>query len=100
MLFGQVGKKFRVTFGDANSVLDQLVDLCEQWGDFGTLLQADGAVAVEYGFGPLTEAVDRYQFIYVAPTLIINVPIRFDFTTVPVSQANSVSQTIIASTQP
>ncbi|MBT3332030.1 MAG: LLM class flavin-dependent oxidoreductase [Rhodospirillaceae bacterium] len=27
-----------VTFGDANSVLDQLVDLCEQWGDFGTLL--------------------------------------------------------------
>ena len=27
-----------VTFGDANGVLDQLVDLCEQWGDFGTLL--------------------------------------------------------------
>ena len=28
----------KLTFGDANSVLDQLVDLCEQWGDFGTLL--------------------------------------------------------------
>lgn len=54
--------------------------------DFRTGLQADGGVAVEYNFGQLNRGGHAYRFVYVAPTLIIGVPLEFTFTNVPVSQ--------------
>jgi len=54
-------------------------------GQFTTVLQADGAVAVEYNFAGLKEPLEQYRFVYVAPTLIISVPIEFKFSDVPVS---------------
>ncbi|MEX2288032.1 MAG: hypothetical protein WD648_13140 [Planctomycetaceae bacterium] len=53
--------------------------------DFKTVRQADGAVAIEYRFEPLSAAADSYKFLYVAPTLIINVPIEFEIPGLPVS---------------
>ncbi|VAX40054.1 hypothetical protein MNBD_PLANCTO02-2770 [hydrothermal vent metagenome] len=51
---------------------------------FGTTLQKDGAIAVEYNFDHLTESISKYKFVYVAPTLLINVPVTFKFTNVDV----------------
>ena len=53
---------------------------------FGTALQKNGAVAVEYGFNSLTEPISKYKFVYVAPTLLIDVPLKFSFSDVVVSQ--------------
>lgn len=59
----------------------------EPEADYKTLLQADGAIAVEYRFEMLTGESSEYSFVYVAPTLIINVPVRFDIHRIPVSSA-------------
>jgi len=55
-------------------------------GGFRTFLQADGAAALEYTFGELKGALDDYRFVYVAPTLIVNVPLSFEFTKIAVSE--------------
>ena len=52
---------------------------------FHTALQTNGAIAVEYGFSGLTHRLDEYRFVYVAPTLIVNMPIKFDMPRIPVS---------------
>jgi hypothetical protein len=57
----------------------------ERDGVFHTALQTDGAVVVEYGFSGLTRRLDEYRFVYVAPTLIVNMPIEFDMPRIPVS---------------
>jgi len=51
-----------------------------------TSLQADGTVAVDYRFNHLTSDPGDYDFVYVAPTLIIDVPIDFTLKKIPVSQ--------------
>lgn len=51
----------------------------ERNSDFHTALQTDGGVIVEYNFDKLTEKAGDYSFTYVAPTLIINVPVEFSF---------------------
>lgn len=56
----------------------------ERGGDFQTVLQTDGGVSVEYNFENLTGEVGDYKFVYVAPTLIINVPVSFEFHSLPV----------------
>lgn len=48
-------------------------------GDFHTALQTDGGVTVDYTFENLTGDTGDYKFVYVAPTLIINVPVSFEF---------------------
>jgi hypothetical protein len=54
-------------------------------GGFETTLQADGGVAVTYRFRGLKDRPADYRFIYVAPTLLINVPIEFEFSKIPVA---------------
>ena len=57
----------------------------ERDGEFHTNLQTDGAVVVEYGFRHLKNAPSDYRFVYVAPTLLVKLPIEFDFAKIPVS---------------
>jgi hypothetical protein len=38
----------------------------------------DGGVAIEYRFANLPEPFPNYAFVYVVPTLIIDVPIEFE----------------------
>lgn len=47
-------------------------------GGHETSRQADGAIAVEYRFVNLPDPLPNYQFVYVAPTLIIDVPVDFE----------------------
>ncbi|MSR59633.1 MAG: hypothetical protein EXS05_18655 [Planctomycetaceae bacterium] len=56
-------------------------------GGFETTLQADGAVGMEYRFINLSEPLPRYAFVYVAPTLIVDVPVRFALESVPLRKA-------------
>ena len=56
----------------------------EPAGGFKTNLQTDGAVAVEYHFKRLKRDPLEYRFVYVAPTLIIDVPVAFEFRKIPV----------------
>lgn len=51
-----------------------------------TTLQADGAVGLEYMFKNLPLPLNQYQFIYVAPTLIIDIPIDFTLKAIPVGK--------------
>lgn len=44
-----------------------------------TTLSREGAVLVEYPFRNLKHPLSEYQFVYVAPTLIIDVPVKFEF---------------------
>jgi hypothetical protein len=52
---------------------------------FKTIVQRDGAVGVGYRFTLVpklqlgNEPAAKLQFVYVAPTLLIDVPVRFDF---------------------
>lgn len=48
-------------------------------GPFRTALQKNGAVAVEYSFKNLDGQPSDYRFVYVAPTLLVNVPVEFSF---------------------
>lgn len=57
----------------------------EPTGPFTTDLQADGAVAVEYTFADLGASAGDYRFVYVAPTLLIDVPVEFELEKIPVS---------------
>jgi hypothetical protein len=58
-------------------------------GEFQTVLQDDGSVVLAYNFAvsggtPLTD-----RFVYVAPTLLINVPVRFDLKNISVSKSST-----------
>lgn len=55
----------------------------ERNSNFHTALQTDGGVIVEYNFDDLAGDPAKYQFVYVAPTLIINVPVEFQFEKLP-----------------
>ncbi len=57
----------------------------ERSKSFTTKLQADGGVAVGYTFENLTNDPAAYRFVYVAPTLILNVPVEFEFKNISVS---------------
>lgn len=46
-------------------------------GGFETDLQTNGAVGVTYHFQGLTGRLADYEFVYVAPTLIVDVPVKF-----------------------
>jgi hypothetical protein len=53
-------------------------------GPVQTLRQGEGTLAVEYSFKGLAEAPEDYRFVYVAPVLLINVPIEFELKGIPV----------------
>jgi hypothetical protein len=47
---------------------------------------ADGGAAIEYHFSDLPGTIADYTFAYVAPTLIVDVPIEFEIQSVPVGR--------------
>jgi hypothetical protein len=47
---------------------------------------ADGGAAMEYHFTELKANIADYSFVYVAPTLIVDVPIEFEIQSVPVGR--------------
>lgn len=53
-------------------------------GRFQTVLQSNGTVAVEYSFKDVGADLAKYNFVYVAPTLIIDVPVKFEIDRVPI----------------
>jgi hypothetical protein len=58
-------------------------------GGFSTLFQGNGSVGIEYTFDDLPTDPANWEFVYVAPTLLINVEIPIDLRDIPV--ASSVS---------
>ena len=57
----------------------------ERSKSFSTELQADGGVIVGYTFENLKNDAAAYKFVYVAPTLILNVPVEFEIKNISVS---------------
>jgi hypothetical protein len=55
-------------------------------GNFGTRLQRDGGVAVEYEFADLEQPAESYRFVYIAPTLLVNARLKLVFLEIPVSR--------------
>jgi hypothetical protein len=53
-------------------------------GGSQTAQQGDGGVAIEYRFVNLPDPLPDYSFVYVAPTMIIDVPIEFEIQSLPV----------------
>jgi len=53
-------------------------------GGSQTAQQGDGGVAIEYRFVDLPDPLPDYAFVYVAPTMIIDVPIEFEIQSLPV----------------
>lgn len=51
---------------------------------FRTSVEADGAAVLEYTFRGLAGEPADYRFVYVLPTLIVDVPVEFDFPRIPV----------------
>lgn len=51
-------------------------------------LQPDGSIAVTYRFEKLPRAADEYGLRYVAPTLILDVPVEFELHDVPLSRGD------------
>jgi hypothetical protein len=52
---------------------------------FSTLFQGDGSVGVEYRFSQLPSSPAKWQFTYVAPTLLIDVPLDVQIDGIPVA---------------
>jgi hypothetical protein len=52
-----------------------------------TRQQGDGSVAVEYNFADIQGTPRDYRFVYVAPTLITQLPVEFRFSKIPVARA-------------
>jgi hypothetical protein len=53
-------------------------------GGSETTQQGDGSVGIEYHFVDLPDPISEYAFVYVAPTLIVDVPVEFEIQSVPV----------------
>ena len=58
-------------------------------GGFDISSQGNGMVGVVYRFEDIPGPLNEYSLVYVAPTLLIEVPVEFDFPAVPVSDATS-----------
>lgn len=54
-------------------------------GGSETTRQSDGAVGIEYRFVDLPDPLPDYTFVYVAPTLIVDVPIEFEIQSAPIN---------------
>lgn len=53
-------------------------------GGSTTRQQADGAIVLEYRFLNVPRALAEYAFVYITPTLILDVPVDFRLNSVPV----------------
>jgi hypothetical protein len=61
-------------------------------GGFTTLHQGDGSVAIEYSFKNLPADPAKWNFVYVAPTLLINVEIPIALSEIPIVGNNSIKE--------
>ncbi len=61
-------------------------------GGFTTLHQGDGSVAIEYSFINLPADPANWDFVYVAPTLLINVEIPIALREIPIDNTTSVQK--------
>jgi hypothetical protein len=61
-------------------------------GGFTTLHQGDGSVAIEYSFKNLPADTAKWNFVYVAPTLLINVEIPIALSEIPIVGNNSIKE--------
>jgi hypothetical protein len=61
-------------------------------GGFTTLHQGDGSVAIEYSFKNLPTDPATWDFVYVAPTLLINVEIPISLSGIPIAKAAPVQK--------
>jgi hypothetical protein len=52
-----------------------------------TRRQGDGSVAVEYNFADVQGTPRDFRFVYIAPTLITQSPVEFQFQNIPVARA-------------
>ncbi|MGE3315250.1 MAG: hypothetical protein AB7O26_09050, partial [Planctomycetaceae bacterium] len=57
-----------------------------------TTRQSDGAIAIGYQFAGLPTDLANCRFIYVAPTLLIDVPVEFKFHGIPVAAPLAANQ--------
>lgn len=57
-------------------------------GGSETERQGDGTLVIEYAFVGLPDPLPDYSFVYIAPTLIVDVPIEFEIQSVPVTLRN------------
>lgn len=51
--------------------------------DYDTLLQSNGAVGVDYRWDKLPGPATQYQFVYEAPTLILDLPLEIHLDAIP-----------------
>ena len=56
-----------------------------EFTDYDTLLQANGAVGVDYRWEHLPAPATQYQFVYEAPTLILDLPLDVSLDAVPLN---------------
>jgi hypothetical protein len=54
-------------------------------GGSETVQQGEGTLGIEYRFVELPDPLPDYAFVYIAPTLIVDVPIEFEIESVPVA---------------
>ena len=55
-------------------------------GGFSTSFQGDGSVGIEYAFEDLPASPTNWEFVYVAPTLLINVEIPINLPEIPIAE--------------
>ena len=54
-------------------------------GGSESMQQGEGTLGIEYSFVELPDPLPDFTFVYVAPTLIVDVPIEFEIESVPVA---------------
>lgn len=57
----------------------------ERSAPFRTSVEADGAAVLEYTFRGVAGDPADHRFVYVLPTLIVDVPVEFEFPSIPVT---------------
>ena len=60
--------------------------------DYDTLLQSNGAVGVDYRWERLAGPATQYQFVYEAPTLILDLPLDVRLDAVPITARAAAAQ--------
>jgi hypothetical protein len=66
--------------------LESKAEVRTNFTDFDTTQQSDGAIAVDYRWRKINAPADQYQFVYEAPTLILDVPVNVDLVKIPIAE--------------
>ncbi|MBS0205494.1 MAG: hypothetical protein JSS49_21530 [Planctomycetes bacterium] len=61
-----------------------------EFTDYDTLLQANGAVGVDYRWENLPGPATQYHFVYEAPTLILDLPLDVNLSSIPIKNPKDV----------